>query len=690
MNVKFITIIVFILGLGASYFLFNQKLHIGDELFIEEANNIDKEILESFGNIYAVLDIGAEYLSTNNTVDQASFTKFINDSKILDNNPEITAFGYSKYISKEDLPNKQDILSKYTNTDFVVFPHTSGDEEISPILFIEPNNDINSQSVGYNLFSEKTRMEAMELANMYRDAVVSHKLLLIQDVGISEPTGINVYEPVYKDDRKLDGYFFARIEMRDFIDKTVSNKYSDIEMQIFESPDSNIDSLLYSSVPIDTYSKDLVIQWPTAKIRSEIILRGNIIWYIDYSTTKYNPINWNRESIIAYASTIIISLMIFLSGTAIQRKNRRLRKLEQLLLISNDDFENFKSRKSELLNAVKAGIIAVDGDGNIIETNDSLYELHLFEETTNEAKFSGTKFVEILYQLEVLKNNPQLPRLVEAINEVVYSRVSTETFELSLITQQSQSCYQITINSFPIEKGGAVITISDISELKNLQKQREDFIGVASHELKTPLTTIKAYSQILSKKLKHDENLSKYTDRINTQVDRLTFLISQLLDVSRLVNGKLTLNKSTFNITELVRNISSDYKLLHENEINIHADQDIFVEGDRIRISQVIVNLLNNAMKYSGENKIDMYVLQNDKYVTVKIKDYGPGISAEHGDKIFERFYQPKGANNNDSGLGVGLYISKQIIDLHDGEIGFEPREDRGATFYFSLPLTNE
>ncbi|MDQ5981503.1 MAG: hypothetical protein QG570_252 [Patescibacteria group bacterium] len=690
MNVKIIAIIVFLIGLGASYFLYIQKIRLGDQLFIQESNNIDKDIMDSFNDIYEVLDVGAEYISTQDTINQATFSKFISDSKLLNNNQEIAALGYTKFISRNDLSKKSEILSSYTGTDFVVFPAPSGEEDISPILFIEPNDTINSQSVGYNLFIESNRRKAMELANKTQDAVVSHKLLLITDIGKSGPLGVNIYEPVYDKNQKLDGYFFARINMSDFIQKTVSTKYTDIDLKIFERSDSNLDSLLYSSVPIQTTTKDWVMNWPKTTLRSEITLKGNLIWYIDYSTTKYSPINWNRESIISYLATVIISLLIFLGGTTLQRKNRKIQNIEGLLQKSNIDYQDFKTRKSALLNAVKAGVIAVDGDGNIIETNNSLYELPLFQETADEAKFRGTKFVEILYQLEVLKDDPQLPKLVEAINEVVYTKVSSHTFELSLITNQNSSWYQVTITAFPVEQGGAVITISDISELKNLQKQREDFIGVASHELKTPLTTIKAYGQILSKKLKNDENLSKYTDRINTQVDRLTFLISQLLDVSRLVNGKLTLNKSSFNITELVRNISSDYKLLHENEITIHADRDIFVDGDRIRISQVLINLLNNAIKYSEGSKIEIYVIENENFVLVKIKDYGPGISSEHSNKIFERFYQPKGATNNDSGLGVGLYISKQIIDLHNGIIGLEPREDRGATFYFSLPLTNE
>ncbi len=229
----------------------------------------------------------------------------------------------------------------------------------------------------------------------------------------------------------------------------------------------------------------------------------------------------------------------------------------------------------------------------------------------------------------------------------------------------------------------------EIEKRKELERQKDEFISIASHELKTPVTTIKSYTQILQAQLKEQEKPSMYLSKMNSQVDRLTSLITDLLDVSKIQAGKLKLQKEEFNIEELVKDISDDIQYEeNQHKIKINSNiSNISVLADRYRISQVLINLISNAIKYSPQAKKVVITLSSDNQnVTVKIKDFGIGISKSDQKKVFERFFQAKNdVRQSYSGLGLGLYISSEIIRQHQGSMWVESQKGKGTTFAFSL-----
>lgn len=224
---------------------------------------------------------------------------------------------------------------------------------------------------------------------------------------------------------------------------------------------------------------------------------------------------------------------------------------------------------------------------------------------------------------------------------------------------------------------------------RELDSKKDEFIGIASHELKTPLTSIKAYIQLLERHFESEPEsmAAKYTAKTNIYINRLNSLISDLLDVSKINAGKLEFNMSDFSFSELVhesiegiQNTSSTHTILLE------IAEDCVVHADRHRIEQVFSNLLTNAIKYSpNANKIDVMVTVNGSEAIVGVRDYGIGISKEQQEKVFERFYRVDNAHRF-SGLGLGLFISYEIIKRHDGRMWVESEPDKGSTFYFSLP----
>ncbi len=232
----------------------------------------------------------------------------------------------------------------------------------------------------------------------------------------------------------------------------------------------------------------------------------------------------------------------------------------------------------------------------------------------------------------------------------------------------------------------------DITELKQLQQQKDDFLGIASHELKTPVTSIKSYIQALEILLRSSGDTVKANmiQKADKQVDRLTNLIGDLLDVTKINSGKLQFNDSFFDFNEVVAEaIEELQRTSQQHQIKFEVDPTIKkVYGDRERIKQVIVNLLSNAIKYSPDaNEINVSSVHKDGYVTLSVQDFGIGIAPDKKDKVFEQFYRVSGNRRHTfPGLGLGLYISSQIIKREGGHIWVTSTEGKGSTFSFSIP----
>lgn len=247
---------------------------------------------------------------------------------------------------------------------------------------------------------------------------------------------------------------------------------------------------------------------------------------------------------------------------------------------------------------------------------------------------------------------------------------------------------------YTIEKefSGLAGSVADITERKQQEIQKNDFLAVASHELKTPITSIKAYTQLLAKTYERTDNefLKNALGKIEIQVNKMTKLVIDFLKLSKIESGKLQLNCEIFDINKLVREEASDMQMVSVNhKIVIMEDQPVNISADKERIAQVINNFLNNAVKYSPDDKqIVIKIEQSAGMVTVSVTDNGIGIKPDEHDKIFERFYRAKANTNTSfSGFGIGLYICAEIIRRHGGKIGVRSEEGKGATFYFTLPV---
>jgi PAS domain S-box-containing protein len=231
-------------------------------------------------------------------------------------------------------------------------------------------------------------------------------------------------------------------------------------------------------------------------------------------------------------------------------------------------------------------------------------------------------------------------------------------------------------------------------ELEEALKSRDEFLSIASHELKTPITTIKMHLQmtqhrIMSGKELDITKLGKSLKVTVSQVERLTHLIDDLLDISRIQAGKLVYSHEPVNVSDLVEDIVEGFGHqldTSQNTVKTYIDEELVGEWDRTRIEQVIVNLISNAIKYAPGSQIVIFAKRDEDNAIISVQDFGPGIPKEMLGKIFQRF-ERLGQSTNISGLGLGLFICKQVIAAHSGTINLKSKDEQGATFEIVLPL---
>jgi two-component system, sensor histidine kinase and response regulator len=234
--------------------------------------------------------------------------------------------------------------------------------------------------------------------------------------------------------------------------------------------------------------------------------------------------------------------------------------------------------------------------------------------------------------------------------------------------------------------------ISEQIAAQELESKRNEFIGMVVHELKTPITSLKGYAQLLYKRCVRtgDEQTAQFASRMDTQITKLTALVDDFLDVTRLAEGKLQFVEDYFPFDTLIAEIVQEIQFINERQAIVQEGMtNKTIWGDRTRIGQVITNLLTNAMKYAPDTeRIVVKTSSDTDTVTLCVQDFGPGIPKSLHSKIFDPFYRiEKFQQGAAPGLGLGLHIAAEIIKRQDGHLWVESEEGKGATFCFTLPI---
>lgn len=348
--------------------------------------------------------------------------------------------------------------------------------------------------------------------------------------------------------------------------------------------------------------------------------------------------------------------------------------------------ENLSLRSEEyrtLAEAMPQMVWTASPDGTIIYANENMCKTLGY---TAEELVSAD-FMKIIHPNDIrqLKIDWKTASEKQKDFELEYRMLDSETGKYSWFLTRAK----------PVVVDGVITkwvgTCTNINEFKNLSTQKDTFLGIASHELKTPLTSLKLYAQVLERMMTKsgDEKSADLAHKIDHQVIKLTSLISDLLDVTKINAGKIHLNEDYFSFQKLIEETVEEQQMSTPKKIETYIADTGMVFADKERIAQVAANLISNAIKYSpdAEKIIVKTEVKGDESV-FSVKDFGIGMPADKIGKVFNQYYRvAEDQNNTFPGLGLGLYIAAEIIERSNGKIWVESELNIGSTFYFSLPL---
>jgi PAS domain S-box-containing protein len=419
----------------------------------------------------------------------------------------------------------------------------------------------------------------------------------------------------------------------------------------------------HCSVEIRNYKKDRRLFWNELTISPVKDQDGNVTNFIGIQ----NDITRRKEAEEALVA---------------ERDN-----LEERVLERTEDLKESEAYLASIIETVRESLVVLDSNMRVLSVNDHF--CRFFKSTEKDIKGK------VLFE----HNNGQwnMPELKNLLINVLPNNNPFEGFEIEnefpkigrkLLVLNAR---QVTLKGK--YQNRILLAIEDITERREIEQRKEDFISIASHEMKTPLTSIKGNLQLLHRKAQQNKD-TQYLSGFETAVKsvaRLERLIYDLLDVSKIQSGKVGFNFTTFQFDRLINEAVSGIQAISQSHnIVVTGSANIEVTADFGRLEQVLLNLLSNAVKYSPEGKeVALHTTILPDYIKVSITDKGVGIHERDHKRIFERFYRADQISEKFPGVGIGLYVSNEIIKEHKGTLWVDSKEGAGAKFSFTIPINH-
>ena len=349
---------------------------------------------------------------------------------------------------------------------------------------------------------------------------------------------------------------------------------------------------------------------------------------------------------------------------------------------SEEQITRLDELNEKILKSIEDVVIVLDEHLHILNANESFNSLF-------EVNF---KTGAVLSFVDVIKLHKLSETLIDNIRETCQSKKSFSNLTIEIESASKEKrIFDVNCNVMEQDSSGTklLIIMHDITVHKGLEREREDVIGFVAHELRNPLANIVLCNELLGDLIKENnqEEIDEMLQRSKNNVMRLNKLIGELYDAAKVNSGNLKLEISIFNFEEMVFEAIDTVKVLHPAyNIIVSGDGNIQANGDRYRLIQVVTNYLSNGIKYSnGNTDVKLHISYNDESITVSVKDNGLGISPKQLPYIFDRFFRAEKTKNLE-GIGLGLFLCRQIIHAHRGKVWAESEEGEGSTFYFSIP----
>lgn len=670
--------------------------------FQSDVNTMQNAISDRL-RIYTNALYGAQSLfAASDNVSRSEWKSYVDGLKIAENYPGVQGIGFAQIVPRSQLAAHTESIRKQGFPSYAVRPLEPTRDTYSSIIYLEPFDERNQRAFGFDMLSEPTRRAALERARDTGEAAMTGRVTLLQETNEDVQYGFLVYVPVFKksvplttaDDRRaaLLGYVYSPFRMNNFMQAIMGNLANGIDLEVFDSATSKLTDetkMFSSSQAIDRQSKFVETQPITA---------AGHTWSVRFtgSSDYSSSLNQSLPDVVLVGGILLsftLAVAVFGLSSSRQRAVSYAESLTKDLAAERDSALKVQDKDEAILGGMAEGLMVLNRDGKIEKVNQAALLLLGYADAAELVNKELSTTIRALGE-----DGKPLPAKQRPATKVLQSGVALPNAKVQYERKDGTRFWAL-ISVAPItHKGritGAIELFRDVTAERELDKAKDEFLSVASHQLRTPITAERWYLDILQdgstvgKLSKEQQDIARKISESNI---RMSELVAALLNVSRAESGRLAIQPVPTDVSKLVKSVIDELAMRFSKKQQ-QIVQDIaktpVINVDPTLVSQIVVNLLTNASKYSPEKtRIFVSLAKQGEYLACTVRDEGYGIPAEQQNRLFTKFFRADNAVKLEAdGNGLGLYLVKTIVELSGGTISFESKESLGTTFRFTLPL---
>jgi len=661
--------------------------------FDARASQITEAIRGRMLDYEQVLRGCAGLFATSAAVQRNEWHAYVEALRVNESYPGIQGIGFAQHVLDSAKAKHVTSIRAQGFPDYVIRPEGER-AEYTPVVYIEPTSDHNLRALGFDMFSEPARRAAMEQARDTADIAISSKVTLAQETERDVQAGILMYLPVYannadisRPDRrraKLAGYVYSPFRVDDLM-RGILGELRDVRVQIYDVMNNNDLSLLYDSHKSFPASSE-----PGYTAPGSIAIHGHT-WILRMSSLPIfeAAIDYSKPRIVLM-SGLAISLLLLAIIWSLSTLRARAVTLARRMT------DELRESREQLSLALEGSELA------LFDWNVSTGEIELSARWAAMLGGAPRPTATTITDLSQLVHPDDLPRLQQMLRAALRGESAFYEAEHRVKDRRGEWIWILSRGKVTARDDSGLAlrvtgTNANITQRKQVERMKEEFIGTVNHELRTPLTVIVGSLALLKEGLAGlSPDQAMMLDMACQNSERLHSLVNDILDFEKIVSGAMQFKMEAVALSpflhrslELNRMYADRFKVRYE----LHGPLlEVSVRADPERLMQVMTNLLSNAAKFSPEGDAIIIAATFDgNLASVTVTDHGPGVPTEFRGRIFEKFAQADGSNTRrQGGSGLGLSISKAIIENMGGRIGFDSAPGKGATFYFELPYTED
>ncbi|HEX7487982.1 MAG TPA: CHASE domain-containing protein [Anaeromyxobacteraceae bacterium] len=698
--------------------------------FEEHAGTAEDAIRNRMEAYVATLRATAGLFTAGTAASRDQFRVFVETLQLDAHYPGIQGVGFAQLVAPSDVALHEQAVRGEGLPGYRVWPESGGPWR-SAIVYLEPTDWRNERALGYDMFSEPVRQEAMKRALETRHTTSTSAVVLVQETGRERQPGFLIYQPVFSRSAPEDaergvvlGFVFAPFRARDLLQATLpADALGHIRLEVYSSGARDPSQLLYASAEPQGAAAG-------ALVRSTAVMVAGRPWTLYFEATPAFTALWERWlPRWVLVAGVLVSLLLFRVTRGEVRGAVEARRAERRASVLADAGRalsaslDYQTTLAEVASRAARDqcdwcvVLLVEPGGPPVRlvghrdpvaargTGLALAEVVLDPEgrvgaaaAMESADGSVTESIDEAALRRIARGPEHLERLRAAGLRSLASvplRARGETLgAITFASCSSSHRFEAADLALLRDLARLVAAAIDTARLYRRAQEairvRDEFLSIASHELKTPLTSLALQADSLraaAARGRVPEPIAQKAEVIRRNVDRLTRLITNLLDISRIGAGRLELELEELDLSELVREVVVRFEDELERagcELRLDAQAPAVGRWDRLRLDQVVTNLIGNAVKYGPGKPVEVTVRTEGERTLLRVRDHGIGIPREAQSRIFERFERAV-SDRHYGGFGLGLWIVRLIVDALGGTIAVESELGQGATFTVEL-----